>query len=87
MRTQLKFVVDRALADRFKRVVLEKHGKLNLSREGEEALRLYLREVEGRASAPGRDPLLSVIGIARSTTATRPDARRDKRRLYEDGAP
>lgn len=84
MQTQLKFVVDQALAEQFKRAVLRKHGKMNLSQEGAEALRLYLREPEGRRPPAGRDPLLQVIGSARSTTPARPSALRDKRRLYDE---
>jgi len=32
--------------DRFKRIVLAKHGKLEYSTEGEEALRLYIKKYE-----------------------------------------
>lgn len=83
MQVQLKFVVDSSLAERFKRAVLAKRGKLELSREAEEALRLYL-EREAREPAPRRtkDPLLAVIGICASS-GPKPNALADKQGLYE----
>lgn len=33
--------------EKFKRIVLAKHGKLELSAEGEEALKLYIKKYEG----------------------------------------
>jgi hypothetical protein len=80
MATQLKFVLDDDLAERFKRAVLAKHGKLELSKEGAEAIRLYLRERPAKAR-PGS--LLDLIGSA-SSKKGRPHAARDKRALYED---
>lgn len=84
MPTQIKFVVDDALAERFKRAVLAKRGKLELSREGEEALRLYLREQERAPRRPARDPLLDAIGMVRSKGRVRPDALQDKKSLYDE---
>ena len=82
MKTQLKFTVDSALAERFKQQVLQRRGKLDLSREGEEALRLYLRE-RGPIAPSGPDPILAVIGIATSKGG-RVNALEDERRLYDE---
>lgn len=77
---QLKFVVDDALAERFKRAVLRKRGKLALSDEGAHALRLYLDQTP---TAPeGRDSLLDSIGAATSKASARPSALKDKQALY-----
>ena len=82
MKIQVKMLIDKTLAERFKQAVLARHGKLNLSREGEEAIRLYLQARPQAPSASRRDPLLTIIGIGASKTKPRPDALRDKRALY-----
>lgn len=76
---QIKFVVDDGLAARFKRAVLQKHGKLAISAEGARALQLYLDQDDTRLAGP--DPLLDAIGSATSK-AGRPNALKDKQHLY-----
>lgn len=76
-------MVDRTLAERFKRAVVERRGRLDLSREGEEALRLYLRERQAKAPPTEKDPLLKAIGMLRSTGG-RVNAMEDERRLYDE---
>lgn len=82
MARQLKFVVDDALAERFKRAVLARRGKLELSREGAEALRLYLREAARPRRRNLHDPLLDAVGIGASRA--RRSALADKKRLYDE---
>jgi hypothetical protein len=80
---QIKFVVPDDLAERFKRAVLRKHGKLALSAEGAKAMQMYLEQDRPPASSkPRPDPLLSAIGLATSKGRARPSALRDKDRLY-----
>ena len=81
---QIKFVVEDDLAERFKRAVLKKHGKLALSAEGAKALQLYLDQAgpSQRATEDQPDPLLGAIGAATSKGNTRPNALQDKQRLY-----
>jgi len=67
---QVKIVASDDIIEKFKRIVLAKHGKLELSVEGEEALRLYIQKYEyllhGLCS-PEEDPLRGIVGISRST--------------------
>ena len=66
---QIKIVAADDTIDKFKRIVLAKHGKLELSAEGEEALGLYIRKYEkllGRIVPPDEDPLKMICGIGRS---------------------
>lgn len=80
---QLKFVVADDLADRFKRAVLNKRGKLALSDEGAKAIQLYLDQASSaQVGASGPDPLLGAIGVATSNGRTRPSALDDKHALY-----
>lgn len=80
---QIKFVVDDDLADRFKRAVLRKRGKLALSDEGAKALRLYLEQGTSAPAPVGQaDPLLGAIGAATSKAGGRPNALKDKQALY-----
>lgn len=80
---QIKFVVEDGLAERFKRAVLKKHGKLALSAEGAKAIQLYLEQGSPAEAAGSRaDPLLGAIGAATSKSRARPNALRDKRTLY-----
>ncbi len=49
---------------------MAKHGKLKLSAEGEEALRLYIKKYEkllGGLGLPDEDPLTKICGMGRST--------------------
>jgi hypothetical protein len=41
---QVKIVASKDIVEKFKKIVLAKHGKLELSAEGEEALRLYMNK-------------------------------------------
>ena len=66
---QVKMTVSREVLENFKKIVLAKHGKLELSPEGEEALKLYIRRYERLLTGlvhPEEDPLKEVVGIARS---------------------
>jgi hypothetical protein len=67
---QIKIVAADETLERFKRIVLTKHGKLELSAEGEEALKLYIKKYEkllGGMVPPGDDPLRRICGIGRSS--------------------
>jgi len=61
---QVKFIVDEELLKRFKQVVIRKRGKIELTPEGEEALRLYIQKYENLESRPRAepDPLTEAIG-------------------------
>lgn len=78
---QIKIVADDRLIKMFKQIALIKHGKLNLSTEGEEALRLYVNKykylLEGLPKGP--DPLSEVIGAMASPRKA--DALKDLKRL------
>jgi len=66
---QIKIVAADDTIDKFKRIVLAKDGKLELSAEGEEALSLYIRKYEkllGGIVPPDEDPLKTICGIGRS---------------------
>ncbi len=66
---QIKIIAAEDTIEKFKRIVLVKHGKLELSAEGEEALRLYIRKYEkllGSMVPPEEDPLKDICGIGRS---------------------
>ena len=68
---QIKIVAADDTIDKFKRIVLAKHGKLELSAEGEEALTLYIRKYErllGRMVPPDEDSLKEICGVGRSRT-------------------
>ena len=75
---QLKIVGSRETLDKFKRIVLAKHGKLELSAEGEEALKLYIKKYEkllGGMVPPDEDPLRKISAIGRS---------KDRRNVLKD---
>ena len=65
---QLKFVVDDKLAKEFKQLVLARRGKLELSSEGQAALKLYIEEhkEENVELADRPDPLSSIIGALKT---------------------
>jgi hypothetical protein len=68
---QVKIIASNDTIERFKRIVLAKRGKLELSAKGEEALRLYIKKYEnllGGICPPARDPLAKICGIGRSST-------------------
>jgi len=69
MLAQVKIVASKDIVNKFKKIVLAKHGKLELSAEGEEALRLYIKKHEsllGGLCAPEQDPLTKICGVGRS---------------------
>lgn len=65
---QVKFVVDDELLKKFKQTVIKRRGKIELTPEGEEALRLYIQKYEdsGNAHSGGPDPLSAIIGSLRT---------------------
>jgi hypothetical protein len=77
---QVKFVVDEELLKRFKQTVIKRRGKIELTPEGEEALRLYIQKYENPGDARGgRDPLAAAIGAI--STGKRRSALRDLKEL------
>ena len=67
--SQLKILAVDDTVDKSKRIVLPKHGKLELSAEGEKALKLYIKKHEGllgRMVPPDEDPMKELSGIGRS---------------------
>ena len=74
---QIEIVVSKEVAEKFKEIVLAKHGKLELGVEGEEAFKLYVQKYEYllRKPSPRDDPLKDIIGIGRSS---------EKRNVLED---
>ena len=67
---QVKILASQDTVDKFKRIVLAKHGKLELSAEGEEALKLYIKRYErllGGLCTPDKNPLTRICGIGRSS--------------------
>lgn len=66
---QIKILASGDTVEKFKRIVLAKHGKLEVSAEGEEALKLYVKKYEGLLGSmvpPDEDPLRKICGIGRS---------------------
>ena len=60
---QVKFVVDEELLKRFKQIVIKRRGKIELTPEGEEALKLYIQKYENLGSSSrGIDSLNAAIG-------------------------
>jgi hypothetical protein len=79
---QVKIVANEELIRKFKQIALIKHGKLNLTVEGEEALRLYIdkhKHLIEKFPPKELDPLNEVIGAVASPSPT--DALRDLKRL------
>jgi predicted SnoaL-like aldol condensation-catalyzing enzyme len=68
---QVKFVIDDELLKKFKQIVIKKHGKIQLTSEGEDAIRLYIKKYERLITnaPPGKDPLVKVIGSVRTGKA------------------
>jgi hypothetical protein len=68
--SQIKILAPAEVIEKFKKIVLAKHGKLELSVEGEEALKLYIKKYEyllGSLCPPEEDPLSKLCGIGRSS--------------------
>ncbi|MCD6513996.1 MAG: hypothetical protein J7L07_03655 [Candidatus Odinarchaeota archaeon] len=66
---QLKINIDDEVLMKFKQIVLAKRGKLEISREGEEAIRLYIKKYEHLLQSGvelKHDPLIKVIGAVKS---------------------
>ena len=66
---QIKIIAADHTIEKFKKIVLAKHGKLELSAEGEEALKLYIKKYEkilGGMLPPEEDPLGRICGIGKS---------------------
>ena len=83
---QIKILADQSTIEKFKRIVLAKHGKLELSAEGEEALKLYVKKYErllGEITSPEEDPLRKLSGIAPSKE--RHNVLRELKKLEEKG--
>lgn len=78
---QVKFIVDEELLKKFKQVVIKKRGKIDLTPEGEEALRLYIQKYGDAEGGPsdGEDPLMQAVGAVR--TGRRRSALKDLRRM------
>ncbi len=79
---QIKIIASSQTIEKFKKIVLAKHGKLELSAEGEDALRLYIKKYErllGGLCPPDQDPLSKICSIGRSTQ--RQNVLRDLERL------
>lgn len=83
---QIKILADDSTIEKFKRIVLAKHGKLELSLEGEEALKLYIKKYErllGEIISPEEDSLKGLTGVARSKE--RHNALRELKNLDDTG--
>ncbi len=66
---QIKILASDKILEDFKKIVLAKHGKLQLSVEGEEALKMYIQKYDyllKRLVAPEDDPLKHIVGAMRS---------------------
>jgi len=86
---QLKFSVSDKLAKDFRQTVLAKRGKLEVSREGEEALKLYLKKnrkelAESSRGSRRADPILRIIGAVKSRE--RRNALEDLKRMESTGS-
>ncbi|MGQ4834190.1 MAG: hypothetical protein ACP6IS_09905 [Candidatus Asgardarchaeia archaeon] len=65
---QLKINIDNDLLMKFKKIVLAKRGKLDISIEGAEAIRLYIEKYKHILSdnTNVKDPLEEIIGSVKS---------------------
>jgi hypothetical protein len=66
---QIKIVAPDKIIEDFKKIILAKHGKLEISVEGEEALKMYVKKYDyllKKLVPPDQDPLKGIIGIGRS---------------------
>jgi hypothetical protein len=65
---QVKFVIDDELLKKFKQIVIRRRGKIELTPEGEDAIRLYIEKYEGAADGKPRgiDSLARAIGAIRT---------------------
>ena len=81
---QVKFVIDDQLLKKFKQIVIRKRGKIELTPEGEDAIRLYVEKYRGLIEERSREgePLADAIG-ALNTRRTR-SALDDLKRLESE---
>jgi hypothetical protein len=65
---QVKFVIDDQLLRTFKQIVIKKRGKIELTPEGEDAIRLYIERYRGLIEERPREsePLADAIGAVRT---------------------
>jgi len=66
---QIKIIASDKVIEDFKKIVLAKHGKLELSLEGEEALKMYIKKYDyllKKLVPPEQDPLKDLVGAVRS---------------------
>ena len=69
---QIKILAAEETVEKFKRIVLAKHGKLELSAEGEEALKLYVKKYEkllGGLTPPDKTRLKTSAPLESQTSA------------------
>ena len=67
---QVKFVIDEELLKKFKQIVIRRRGKIELTPEGEEAIRLYVKKYEDlERKQAERDPLIAAIGAVHTGKA------------------
>ena len=64
----MKFVIDDELLKKFKQIVIRRRGKIELTPEGEAAIRLYIEKYGGALEdEPQRvNPLVAAIGAIRT---------------------
>jgi metal-responsive CopG/Arc/MetJ family transcriptional regulator len=68
--TQVKFVINDELLKKFKQIVIKRRGKIELTPEGEEAIRLYVKKYEDlERKQAGTDPLVRAISAVRTGKA------------------
>ena len=78
----IKISAPNSVLEKFKQIVLIKHGKLEISVEGEEALKLYIQKYKDyleKLIPPEQDTLNSIIGVIDSKKKV--DALEDLKRL------
>lgn len=66
---QIKIIAADKVLEEFKKIVLAKHGKLELSLEGEEALKMYIKKYDyllKKLVPPEKDSLKGLVGSVRS---------------------
>ncbi len=66
---QIKILASDKILEDFKKIVLAKHGKLQLSVEGEVALKMYIQKYDyllKKLVPPEDDPLKHIVGAMRS---------------------
>ncbi len=80
--TQVKIIAPADVVEKFKKIVFARHKKLELSVEGQEALKMYIKKHEHllhELCPPEKDPLSKICGIGKS--ADRHNALDDLKKL------